>query len=153
MLFWTSQCWGWHGHVPRRWSIMYCLKKTRYWWRHCWILLLQGAHSRDGIHSVLLSDWKAVESEDISQWMASRMSMRLAMSQSQNKRPPQGKDGGTKHSPANKRRQKRNLGSLFQQPGDGGGAANQASQNQLATPTNVRDCRRRGNRSPANSCF
>ena len=39
--------------------------------------IAMGAHSRDGIHSVLVSDWEAMESEEISQWMAPRMTMRL----------------------------------------------------------------------------
>ena len=67
-----------------------------------------GAHSRDGVHSVLMSDWKAVESKDISQWMPPWMAMRLAISQNQNKRPPKGNEGGKKQPPGKKRRQKRN---------------------------------------------
>ena len=90
--------------------------------------LTTGAHSPDETHSILMSDWEAIDDEEISQWMAPRMTMRLAMSQSPRKRPPNDKRGGRKQPPGEKNRKSRSVGGLFQQLG-AGGAANMAAQN------------------------
>jgi hypothetical protein len=82
--------------------------------------LTTAAHSPDESHSILMSDWEAIEDEEISQWMAPRMTMRLVMSQSPRKRPPDDKTEKRKQPPGRKSKKDRKVGGLFQQLGGGG---------------------------------
>ena len=69
--------------------------------------LTTAAHSPDESHSILMSDWEAIEDEEISQWMAPRMTMRLVMSQSPRKRPPDDKTEKRKQPPGRKSKKDR----------------------------------------------
>ena len=88
--------------------------------------LTVGAHSVDGTHSVLMSDWKMVDEDTVSGWMTPQMQMRLAMCSNSN--VPQKKDGSNKKktkkadgkkekssSDKRKKKKQKQAGGLFQQ--------------------------------------
>mmetsp|Transcript_41290 Transcript_41290/g.88015 ORF Transcript_41290/g.88015 Transcript_41290/m.88015 type:complete len:157 (+) Transcript_41290:408-878(+) len=78
--------------------------------------IITAAHSSEDSHSVLASDWVALDDSLVSEWMEARMSMR---SNSQTQHPPTDSDKNKRKKsspvPKNPRKQRKLVGCLVQE--------------------------------------